>query len=183
MTSFTKEVNPRLAKRPLKINGRLANLELTSLVKEATDGYVMICVFQFGVLETTDMLPHLQDEKSTVVTLVIARDTRTTWGLRHDVNQEQTIKIIAMMTSSNGNIFHVTGPLCGEITGHRWILLTKPSNPELWCFSLIFAWTNGVSKQSRRRWFETPSCPLWRHCNSNPVQRKDAKAKLMYIQS
>ena len=35
---FTKKVNPRLAKRPLKTNGRLANLELTSLVKEATAG-------------------------------------------------------------------------------------------------------------------------------------------------
>ena len=23
-----------------------------------------------------------------------------------------------MMTSSNGNIFHFTGPLCGEFTGH-----------------------------------------------------------------
>ena len=34
--SFTKEVNPRLAKRPLVANGRLANLVLTSLVKEAT---------------------------------------------------------------------------------------------------------------------------------------------------
>ena len=38
-----------------------------------------------------------------------------------------------MMTSSNGNIFRVTGHLCGEFTGHRW--------------------------------FETPSRPLWRHCN------------------
>ena len=36
VASFTKEVNPRLAKRPLKINGRLANHRLTSLVKEAT---------------------------------------------------------------------------------------------------------------------------------------------------
>ena len=26
-----------------------------------------------------------------------------------------------MMTSSNGNIFHVTGHLCGEFTGNRWI--------------------------------------------------------------
>ena len=26
----------------------------------------------------------------------------------------------SMMTSSNGNIFRVTGPLCGEFTGHRW---------------------------------------------------------------
>ena len=25
-----------------------------------------------------------------------------------------------MMTSLNGNIFHVTCPLCGEFTGHRW---------------------------------------------------------------
>ena len=36
VASFTKEANPRLAKRPLKTNGRLANRELTSLVKEAT---------------------------------------------------------------------------------------------------------------------------------------------------
>ena len=36
--SFTKEVNPRLAKRPLKTNGRLANRGLTSLVKEPTAG-------------------------------------------------------------------------------------------------------------------------------------------------
>ena len=36
VASFTKEVNPRLAKCPLKTNGRLANRGLTSLVKEAT---------------------------------------------------------------------------------------------------------------------------------------------------
>ena len=39
-----------------------------------------------------------------------------------------------MMTSSNGNIFRVTGPLCGEFTGHRWIPRTKASDAELWCF-------------------------------------------------
>ena len=33
-----------------------------------------------------------------------------------------------MMISSNGNIFHVTGLLCGEFTGHRWIPLTKASD-------------------------------------------------------
>ena len=37
MVSFTKEVNPWLAKRPLVFNGRLANRGLNSLVKEATD--------------------------------------------------------------------------------------------------------------------------------------------------
>ena len=39
-----------------------------------------------------------------------------------------------MMTSSNENIFRVTGPLYGEFTGHRWIPLTKASDAELWCF-------------------------------------------------
>ena len=34
--SFTKEVNSRLAKRPLKTNGPLANRELAFLLKEAT---------------------------------------------------------------------------------------------------------------------------------------------------
>ena len=38
------------------------------------------------------------------------------------------------MTSSNGNIFRVIGPLWGESTGHRWIPLTKASDAELWCF-------------------------------------------------
>ena len=41
---------------------------------------------------------------------------------------------MTMMTSSYGNIFHVTGPLCGEFTGLRWIPQTKASDAELWCF-------------------------------------------------
>ena len=39
-----------------------------------------------------------------------------------------------MMQSSNGKVFRVTGPLCGEFTGHRWIPCTKASGAELWCF-------------------------------------------------
>ena len=48
-----------------------------------------------------------------------------------------------MMMSSNGNIFHVTGPLCGEFTSDRWIPLTKASDMELLMFSLICARING----------------------------------------
>ena len=33
----------------------------------------------------------------------------------------------------NGNIFRVTGHLCGEFTGPRWIPHTKASDAELWC--------------------------------------------------
>ena len=53
------------------------------------------------------------------------------------------VDLICMMTSSNGNIFHVTGPLCGEFTGHRWIPLTKASEHGALMFSLNWAWING----------------------------------------
>ena len=36
------------------------------------------------------------------------------------------LRIKMIMTSSNGDIFRVTGPLCGEFTDHRWIPLTRP---------------------------------------------------------
>ena len=45
VVSFTNEVNPRLVKRPSKINGRLANLGLTSIVKEATE---LQCFISYG---------------------------------------------------------------------------------------------------------------------------------------
>ena len=48
----------------------------------------------------------------------------------HRLHDQQ---ISTMMTSSNGNILRVTGPLCGEFTGHRWIPRTKASDAELWC--------------------------------------------------
>ena len=50
VASFTEEVNPQLAKRPLKNDGRLANCGLTSLVKEAPGDYwrfnnIQKCIF------------------------------------------------------------------------------------------------------------------------------------------
>ena len=69
-----------------------------------------------------------------------------------------------MMTPSNGNLFRVTGLLCGEFTGHWWIPRTKTSGAELWCF-LWSAPNKQLSKQWWDGWFEKPSRPLWRHCN------------------
>ena len=77
-----------------------------------------------------------------------------------------------MITSSNGNIFRFAGPLCGEITGHRWILLTKASDAKLLCF-LWSRLNKRLSKLSRRRWFETPSRSLWRHCNGVPTEARE----------
>ena len=53
-----------------------------------------------------------------------------------------------MMTSSNGNIFRVTGHLCGKFTGPRWISRTKASDAELWCF---LDWVNNREAGDLRR--------------------------------
>ena len=72
--------------------------------------------------------------------------------------------LVHMMTSSNGNIVLVTSHLCGEFTGHRWILRTKASHAELWFFFDVLP-NKRLSKQSWGWWFDTLSRSLWRHCN------------------
>ena len=69
-----------------------------------------------------------------------------------------------MMTSSNENIFRVTGPLCKEFTDHRWIPAQRPVTRK---FDVFFdlRLNKRLSKQSWGWWFEMPSRPLWRHCN------------------
>ena len=71
---------------------------------------------------------------------------------------------ICMMTSSNENIFRVTGPCTGNspVTGEF-----PSQRPVTRSFVFFFdlRLTKRLSKQSRRRWFETLSRSLWRHCN------------------
>ena len=56
--------------------------------------------------------------------------------LSHMINDlgRKSIHFPFMITSSNRNIFRVTGPLRGGSTGHRWIPLPKASDAELWRF-------------------------------------------------
>ena len=51
-----------------------------------------------------------------------------------------------MMASLNGTLFRITGPLCGEFTGHWWIPRTKASDAKLWCFLWSAPWINGWVK-------------------------------------
>ena len=88
---------------------------------------------------------------------------------------------VFMRMSSNGNMFRVTGfcggnspvtagksPVTGEFPSHR---------PVTRSFDVFFdlRLNKRLSKQSRRRWFGTPSRSSWRHCNvvpnSDPVIR------------
>ena len=71
-----------------------------------------------------------------------------------------------MTTSSNENIFRVTGPLCGEFTDHWWIHLTK-ANDAVLCYVFFYLRLNKhLSKQSKCRWSEMPSHSLCRNCNA-----------------
>ena len=71
---------------------------------------------------------------------------------------------VIMMTSSNGNIFRVTGPLCGEFTGPGEFPTQRPMTQS---FDVFFdlRLNKPLSKQSQGWWFETLSRSLWRHRN------------------
>ena len=71
---------------------------------------------------------------------------------------------VFMMTSSKGNILRVTGPLCGEFTGHGEFPVQKLVTRSFNVFSDPCL-NKRLSKQSWGLWFETSSCSLWRHCN------------------
>ena len=60
--------------------------------------------------------------------------------------------------------FRVTGPLCGEFTGHLWIPSQRTVTRSFGVF-LDLRLNKRLSKQSWGRWFKTPSCSLWRHCD------------------
>ena len=68
-----------------------------------------------------------------------------------------------MMTSSNGNIFCVTGHLCGEFTTQR---------PVTRSFDIFFDLHHNkrLSKQSWGWWFATPLHSLWHPPNASEKQ-------------
>ena len=68
------------------------------------------------------------------------------------------------MTSSNGNIFRVTGPLCGEFTGPGEFPAQRPVTRS---FDVFFdlRLNKRLSKHAWGWWFETPAWSLWRHRN------------------
>ena len=100
-----------------------------------------------------------------------------TWG--HTQNYD-----INMMTSSNGNIFRVTGPLCGnsQVTGE--FPSPRPVTQSFEYFlniSLICALNKRLSEQSRGWRFETPSHTLWRHCNENRKRQESILQEFLKV--
>ena len=119
---------------------------------------------------------HLHCDKSIPATHGGWNDSSPVWD-RFIPHESQV-----MMTSSNGNIFRVTGPLCGEFTGDRWIPITKASDAELWCF-FDLRLNKRMSKQSWGWWLETSRRSLWRHCNGIDLSHQGALNSYLPISS
>ena len=86
------------------------------------------------------------------------------WSMRSRVACSASIHDPALRRHPTDTLFRVTGHLCGEFTGRRWIPRTKATEAEL-CDFFDLRLNKRLSKQSWGWWFETPSHPLWRHCN------------------
>ena len=74
-----------------------------------------------------------------------------------------------IMTSSNGDIFRVTGHLCGEFTGPGEFPTQRPVTRS---FDVFFDMrlNKQLSKQWWGWWFATLLRPLWRHRNDLTVE-------------
>ena len=76
-----------------------------------------------------------------------------------------------IMTSSDGNILRVTGPLAGNSPVTPATCEFPSQRPVMRSFDVFYDLrVNRLSKQSRRRWFETASRSLWLHFNFQPYE-------------
>ena len=55
----------------------------------------------------------------------------------YDLLPVHFIHIVPWWRHQMETFFRVTGPLCREFTGYRWIPLTKASDAELWCIFYV----------------------------------------------
>ena len=107
--------NEKLLKQQLR--HQLSFRNYTKLMDHWSMKIIAICIYIYCIRCT---YTHRYDEELNQF------KTWLLWLLHNFLTQ-------SMMTSSNGNIFRVTGHLCGEFTGPRWIPHTKASDAELWC--------------------------------------------------
>ena len=124
--------------------------------------FLCISLRRFCILTTDDVFGCTGSNKNTKTHQLTQRLSINIrfFRLHHDCHLS---RLFVMMTSSNGNIFRVTGHLCGEFTG-------PGEFPTQWPVTRIFdvlfdlRLNKRLSKQSWGWWFETISWSLWRQC-------------------
>ena len=120
---------------------------------------LMICHWKLAKIQDWKLYENLFRVSQTFMEITILFV-----GKWNDTACLQDKKAIFMMTSSNGNIFRVTGPLCGEFTGPGEFPTQRPVTRS---FDVFFdlRLNKRLSKQPWGWWFETRSWSLWRQCN------------------
>ena len=104
---------------------------------------------------------HFVESTGTGLARRALSDTRIISALRNDRTR---LYLFILMTSSNENIFRVTGHLCWNSPASGEVPAQRPVTRN---FDVFFDLrpNKRLSKQWWGWWFETPSSPLWRHCN------------------
>ena len=89
----------------------------------------------------------------------VAYTSRWCWDFVSLIDVQSMVCTNDMMTSSIGNNFRVTGPLCGEFTGQGEFPAQRPVTRN---FDVFFdlCLNRRLCKQSWGWWFETPSRPF-----------------------
>ena len=87
---------------------------------------------------------------------------------------------VLLRLSWQGNVFRIAGPLWGESTGRRWVLLAMGQ----WCRALMFyvfvllVWTSyWIKDWVAGAWFETP----WRICDAAAMGRHWTKGNVIEV--
>ena len=114
---------------------------------------------------------YITEEDETFLGSLIYMIVLLMCGLKMAIIQPGPVLIDTMMTSSNGNIFRVTGHLCGEFTGPGEFPTQRPVTQS---FDVFFdlRLNKRLSKQRWGWWFETLSRPLWRHRNDGTLNKQ-----------
>ena len=130
-----------------------------------TPSFTLSIVNRYFCLERDSKLHQMSVKSFHLNNLDIRRSSNFIFHVIKKIKNASTVWR-SMMTSPNGNIFRVTGHLCGKFTG--CCIGDSPHKGQwrgaLMC-SLICAWKKRLNKQPRRWWFKTPSRSLWRDCN------------------
>ena len=151
---------------------------------QITQNHVMKCTLDIVILQSmkfTKSIVDASDEKHWIVIMSLENEmlininhahhlsqlsqlhySDVTWASRHIKLPNNSIVIMKM--SPNGNIFRVTGDLCGEFTGPRWIPRQRPVTRSFDVFFDLLL-NNRLSKQSWSWWFETLPWSLWHECD------------------
>ena len=114
-------------------------------------------------------LHFCRQQKLTTNTILVSRYVCTNDNLQYKCIHTTVDNVLCHWYSGMGclhdnvikwNHFRVTGPLCGEFH----LPSQRPVTPIFDVF-VDLSLNKRLSKQSRRWWFETPSCSLLRDCN------------------